>query len=284
MEQPFLVSPARGGTTPACRPPPGGARSPRIASRFLPASTASSPPVAAARSTRRRPRRRRPDCRSCRCRRRTRAQSGPKFPGVRDPGKRMVGGGGGANPRHRLRARAHARSPRPQSGGTAMNALAHCVEALYRGDLDSARRGAALIVEWLPRVLENLRDLEARTHLLEGAAAAGEALAAHGLSSATRWPRPSAAATGCLTARSTQSACPRRCASTPTWRRSRSRSCPSRPWKSWRDSPASRAFAISEFPTPIWTSWPRRSRAPPGRARTRARPPAEIAELLRSIW
>ena len=102
--------------------------------------------------------------------------------GVRDPGKRMVGGGGGANlagivyePELTLDL------PRPQSGGTAMNALAHCVEALYRGDLDSARRGAALIVEWLPRVLENLRDLEARTHLLEGAAAAGEALAAHGL-------------------------------------------------------------------------------------------------------
>jgi maleylacetate reductase len=94
----------------------------------------------------------------------------------------MVGGGGGANlagivyePELTLDL------PRPQSGGTAMNALAHCVEALYPGDLDSARRGAALIAEWLPRVLENLRDLEARTHLLEGAAAAGEALAAHGL-------------------------------------------------------------------------------------------------------
>jgi maleylacetate reductase len=105
-----------------------------------------------------------------------------EFYGVREPGKRMVGGGGGANlagivyePELTLDL------PRPQSGGTAMNALAHCVEALYPGDLDSARRGAALIAEWLPRVLENLRDLEARTHLLEGAAAAGEALAAHGL-------------------------------------------------------------------------------------------------------
>ena len=68
--------------------------------------------------------------------------------------------------------------PRPASGGTAMNALAHCVEALYPGDLEAARRGAALIVEWLPRVLENLEDLDARTHLLEGASAAGEALAA----------------------------------------------------------------------------------------------------------
>ena len=104
------------------------------------------------------------------------------FFGVRDPGKHMVGGGRGAHPAGIVY------DPmltldllRPETGGTAMNALAHCVEALYPGDLDSARRGAALIVEWLPRVLDALQDLEARTHLLEGAAAAGEALAAHGL-------------------------------------------------------------------------------------------------------
>ena len=105
-----------------------------------------------------------------------------EFFGVRDPDKRMVGGGGGAKlagivyePRLTLDL------PRPASGGTAMNALAHCVEALYFGDLEPARRGAALIVEWLPRVLENLEDLEARAHLLQGASDAGEALAAHGL-------------------------------------------------------------------------------------------------------
>lgn len=104
------------------------------------------------------------------------------FYGVRDPGKRMVGGGGGANlagivyePELTLDL------PRPVTGGTAMNALAHCVEALYPGDLAAARSGAALILEWLPRALDDLGDLEARTHLLEGAAAAGEALAAHGL-------------------------------------------------------------------------------------------------------
>lgn len=104
------------------------------------------------------------------------------FYGVRDPDRRMVGGGGGASlagivyePRLTLDL------PRAETGGTAMNALAHCVEALYPGDLEAARRGAALIGEWLPRVLDDLHDLEARTRLLEGASAAGEALAAHGL-------------------------------------------------------------------------------------------------------
>jgi alcohol dehydrogenase class IV len=62
-----------------------------------------------------------------------------------------------------------------------MNALAHCVEALYPGELPEARRGAAAIDEWLPRVLADGYDLEARTRLLEGARYAGEALAKHGL-------------------------------------------------------------------------------------------------------
>ena len=55
------------------------------------------------------------------------------------------------------------------------------MEALYPGELELARRGAATIDEWLPRVLANGSDLEARTRLLEGAAAAGEALAERGL-------------------------------------------------------------------------------------------------------
>jgi maleylacetate reductase len=104
------------------------------------------------------------------------------FFGVRDPDKRMVGGGGGA----RLAGIVYEPAltlglPRAPTGGTAMNALAHCVEALYPGDLAVARRGAALIVEWLPRVLDAPDDLEARTRLLEGACLAGEALALHGL-------------------------------------------------------------------------------------------------------
>jgi maleylacetate reductase len=102
--------------------------------------------------------------------------------GVRSPDRRMVSGGAGARlagivyePELTLEL------PRPESGGTAMNALAHCVEALYPGDLEEARRGAAGIEEWLPRVLDDLGNLEARTRLLEAARYAGEALAKHGL-------------------------------------------------------------------------------------------------------
>ena len=102
--------------------------------------------------------------------------------GVRSPDRRMVGGGAGA----RLAGIVYEPEltielPRAESGSTAMNALAHCVEALYPGDLEEARRGAAGIEEWLPRVLADLGNLEARTRLLEAARCAGEALAKHGL-------------------------------------------------------------------------------------------------------
>jgi maleylacetate reductase len=107
--------------------------------------------------------------------------------GVRDPDRRMRGGGSGANlaaavyePRLTLEL------PREQSGGTALNALAHCAEALYvkgrnpDGDRE-ALEGARLIGRWLPRVLEDGHDLEARTRLLEGAQHAGAALGLAGL-------------------------------------------------------------------------------------------------------
>ena len=104
------------------------------------------------------------------------------FFGVRSPDRRHVGGGSGArlagivyDPELTLDL------PRAESGGTALNALAHCVEALYPGELEEARRGAAGIDEWLPRVLDDGADLEGRTHLLEAASDAGRALAAHGL-------------------------------------------------------------------------------------------------------
>ena len=110
-----------------------------------------------------------------------------QFFGIRDPGRRMRGGGGGARlagivyePRLTLEL------PRAESGGTALNALAHSAEALYAaghntdGDRE-ALAGARLIGEWLPRVLEDGHDLEARTRLLEGAQHAGAALGSAGL-------------------------------------------------------------------------------------------------------
>ena len=102
--------------------------------------------------------------------------------GVRTTDRRQVGGGSGArlagivyDPELTLDL------PRSESGGTALNALAHCVEALYPGELEEARRGAAGIDRWLPPVLEDGRDLDARTHLLAAASEAGQALAGHGL-------------------------------------------------------------------------------------------------------
>ena len=110
-----------------------------------------------------------------------------QFFGIRDPQRRMVGGGGGAKlagivyePKLTLEL------PRAESGGTAMNAVAHCAEALYvaghnpEGD-DHALEGARLIGQALPRVLEDGHDLEARTTLLRGAMHAGAALAHAGL-------------------------------------------------------------------------------------------------------
>jgi maleylacetate reductase len=110
-----------------------------------------------------------------------------EFYGVRDPGRRMKGGGAGAHlagivyePRLTLEL------PREQSGGTALNALAHCAEALYvaghnpRGDRE-ALAGARLIDEALPQVLADGHDLAARTRLLHGAQHAGAALGSAGL-------------------------------------------------------------------------------------------------------
>jgi maleylacetate reductase len=109
------------------------------------------------------------------------------FFGVRDPSRRMRGGGAGAllagityDPQLTLEL------PRAQSGGTALNALAHCAEALYvegrnpTGD-EHALDGARLIDESLPRVLADGHDLEVRTTLLKGAMHAGAALGAAGL-------------------------------------------------------------------------------------------------------
>jgi maleylacetate reductase len=102
--------------------------------------------------------------------------------GIRDPDRKMRGGGAGAKlggvvyePTLTLGL------PRAETVGTAMNALAHCAEALYvRGhNLEAdehALRGARLIGEWLPRVVGDPEDVLGRTRLLEGAMHAGMAL------------------------------------------------------------------------------------------------------------
>jgi maleylacetate reductase len=110
----------------------------------------------------------------------------PSF-GIRDRDRLMKGGGSGArlagivyDPELTLGL------PRPQTVGTAMNALDHTAEALYvkgrneEGDRE-ALAGASLIGEWLPRVVEAPGDLEARRGLLEGAMHGGAALASAGL-------------------------------------------------------------------------------------------------------
>jgi alcohol dehydrogenase class IV len=109
------------------------------------------------------------------------------FYGVRDPRRRIVGGGSGARPVGIVYApQLTLNLPRPVTAGTALNALAHCAEALYvdrhtdEGDRE-ALAGAALISAWLPEVLDRPRELEARTRLLEGAMHGGAALAASGL-------------------------------------------------------------------------------------------------------
>jgi maleylacetate reductase len=106
--------------------------------------------------------------------------------GIRDPNRIMRGGGGGGRtagivyePQLTLDL------PRGVSVGTALNALDHCAEALYsrsRSDEADAHalRGAELIARWLPEVVDEPGDLQARTRLLEGAADAGAALRAGG--------------------------------------------------------------------------------------------------------
>lgn len=103
--------------------------------------------------------------------------------GVRDTGRRMRGGGSGAHPTAIVYVPELTLDlPADTTVGTAMNALAHCAEALYvqghnaAADED-ALAGAELIATWLPRVVAEPTDLPARTELLRGAAHGGAALA-----------------------------------------------------------------------------------------------------------
>jgi maleylacetate reductase len=106
-----------------------------------------------------------------------------EYYGVRDPQRRMVGGGGGAHPVGIVyEVELTLSLPRAETVGTAMNALAHCAEALYvQGHNEAADEhalaGARLIGEWLPRVVDTPQDREARTELLRGACHGGAALA-----------------------------------------------------------------------------------------------------------
>jgi maleylacetate reductase len=109
------------------------------------------------------------------------------FFGVRDPDRRMKGGGVGAHPAGIVyEPELTLGLSREQSGGTALNALAHAAEALYvagrnpEGD-EHALEGARLVGASLPRVLENGDDFEARKTLLRGAMEAGAALGSAGL-------------------------------------------------------------------------------------------------------
>jgi alcohol dehydrogenase class IV len=102
--------------------------------------------------------------------------------GIRDPDRKMKGGGAGAHLAAAIYEPELTLSlAREETVGTAMNALAHCAEALYvKGHNPAADAhalgGATLIGEWLPRVVDAPQDLDARTHLLEGAMHAGAAL------------------------------------------------------------------------------------------------------------
>jgi maleylacetate reductase len=107
--------------------------------------------------------------------------------GVRDPERKLRGGGGGANPSGIVYdADLTLDLPRETTVGTSMNALAHCAEALYvqghnvEAD-EHALAGARLIGEWLPRVVDAPHDREARTELLRGAYHGGAALGGSGL-------------------------------------------------------------------------------------------------------
>jgi maleylacetate reductase len=102
--------------------------------------------------------------------------------GIRDPERKMKGGGSGAHLRGVVYEPELTLSlPREETVGTSLNALAHAAEALYAEGHnpiadEHALEGARLIGEWLPRVVAAPRELAARTKLLEGALQAGEAL------------------------------------------------------------------------------------------------------------
>lgn len=107
--------------------------------------------------------------------------------GIKDSARRVKGGGYEAHIAGIVYdVRLTLDLPRGESGGSAMNALAHCAEALYVAGRNAAGdahalEGARLVGESLPRVLSDGHDLDARRALLEGAMHGGFALATAGL-------------------------------------------------------------------------------------------------------
>ena len=105
------------------------------------------------------------------------------FFGMRDPERRMRGGGVGAQlAGGRLRAGADARASAPGDGryrderARALRRGAVRRGAQPDGGRARPRRGAKLIGDWLPRVVARPQDLGARKKLLKGAMHAGMAL------------------------------------------------------------------------------------------------------------
>jgi maleylacetate reductase len=109
------------------------------------------------------------------------------FYGIRSPDRIIRGGGAGAHTAGIVYdVDLTLDLPPDLTAGTALNALAHCAEALYAeghseaGD-EQALLGAPLIADSLPRVLDDPRDREARETLLRGAMHAGHSLGLAGL-------------------------------------------------------------------------------------------------------
>ena len=120
------------------------------------------------------------------------------FYGIRSPDRRIKGGGAGATPVAIVYdVELTFDLPQSESAGTAMNALAHCAEALYveghNGNADvQALAGTRIIAAALPGVVADGRDRDAREELLKGAMHAGRALRSRGSRSGMRWRRRSA--------------------------------------------------------------------------------------------
>ena len=214
--------------------------------------------------------------------------------GTRDASTGTKGGGGGAH----LAGIVYEPSltldlPRAESGGTAMNALAHCAEALYvvnRNDEADAHAlaGAQLIAGWLPDVLARPRDHYARTELLRGAAEAGAALAGSGLALGHamaqalggRYGLPHGALNAICLPPALRYNEPVAAARDRTLRAGDGLERRGRQdGRSWRGSAGSRGCATSASRATSWGRWPRRRprgprcgsiRVPPGRMRSKS--------------